>query len=143
MHRCRLVEARPRLVRHARLATGSRFAPRAFPFSTPLRQRELHLHSDAHDWGYITRIQVAVNSGYVFRMDFVCGGYFLTKPGSERGGRAPPARISLSKDYACFFPDDWALSWVQDSDEGRESHAAPLGIPPEELRSLIPRVTSV
>ena len=64
----------------------------------------------------------------------VCGGYFLTKRGSERGGRGPKDRLTVSSDFACFFPDSWALSWVRDSEEGRESHAVALDIPPRRFR---------
>ena len=67
-------------------------------------------------------------------MDFICGGYFLTKPG-------PGSVITLSPEQAHFFPDSWAISWTTHSDATRAENAAALGIPASTLPAVIQQVT--
>jgi hypothetical protein len=79
-------------------------------------------------------------------MEFICGGYFLTKRG-PRGAEAvtrPGKFVTISSRTGFyFFPDSWALSWVNESETTRVAIAAALDIPPSALPSLIPQVTDV
>jgi hypothetical protein len=80
------------------------------------------------------------------RVDFICGGYFLTKRGPHRAyGRATLERpgnfVTLSPERVHFFPDSWAISWVTESEATRAETATALGIPASSLPALISRVT--
>jgi len=73
-------------------------------------------------------------------MEYVCGGYFLTK---RSGCRVPGTNfVTLSPNHTYFFPDSWAISWVGETDIERFHCATALGIPESTLPSLIARVTS-
>ncbi|MBS2022447.1 MAG: hypothetical protein JST92_08560 [Deltaproteobacteria bacterium] len=74
-------------------------------------------------------------------MDFVCAGYFLTKRIGP--GRPGAGYLTLSPDRTPFYPDTWAISWAQVSDEARQSRAAALGLPPGSLQTLVPETTAL
>jgi hypothetical protein len=65
-------------------------------------------------------------------VDFICGGYFLTKSDA----------LTLSPEHATFFPDSWTISWSSDDDETRSRDAPSLGIPSSALPELVPRATA-
>jgi hypothetical protein len=67
-------------------------------------------------------------------VDFICGGYFLTKPG-------PGSAVTLSPEQVHFFPDSWAIAWTRQSDATRAESAAALGIPGSALPAVIQQVT--
>lgn len=79
-------------------------------------------------------------------MEFICGGYFLTKRGPhrtyERANLGQPGNfVTLSPERVYFFPDSWALSWVSESETTRAEVTTALGIPASSLPALIPQVT--
>ena len=79
-------------------------------------------------------------------MEFICGGYFLTKRGPHRAyDRAtlgqPGNFVTLSPERVYFFPDSWALSWVSESETTRAEATTALGILASSLPTLIPQVT--
>ena len=77
-------------------------------------------------------------------MDFVCGGYFLTKRRPrERAFRPQGTFVTISPERVQFFPDTWAISWATESDEDRVERAAALDIPASALPALIPQVTEL
>jgi hypothetical protein len=77
-------------------------------------------------------------------VDFVCGGYFLTKRGPrERAFRPQGSFVTISPEQVQFFPDTWAISWTQDSDEDRVERAAALDVPASALPDLVPAVTDL
>jgi len=79
-------------------------------------------------------------------VEFICGGYFLTKRGPhrtyERANLGQPGNfVTLSPERVYFFPDSWALSWVSESETTRAEVTTALGIPASSLPALIPQVT--
>jgi hypothetical protein len=67
-------------------------------------------------------------------VDYICGGYFLTKSDCPV--------LTLSPEHATFFPDSWAISWCSGDEGARLRSAAVLGIPSSALPRLVPRVTA-
>ena len=70
-------------------------------------------------------------------MEYVCGGYFLTK---RSGCRVPGTNfVTLSPNHTYFFPDSWAISWVGETDIERFHCATALGIPESmDLLAIVP-----
>jgi hypothetical protein len=79
--------------------------------------------------------------------DFIAGGYFITKtipPPVWRTTDAellPASLITLSNCLTGFAPDDWALEWVQYTDENRLEKAAEFGLTAETLPAVTQWVT--
>ena len=77
-------------------------------------------------------------------MEFICGGYYLTKRGPRgRAFRPQGGFVTISPEQVQFFPDTWAISWARVSDEDRAERAAALDIPGSALPALIPQVTEL
>ena len=78
------------------------------------------------------------------RVEFISGGYFLTKRGPYRLASGPAPRgafVTISPQQVHFFPAAWALSWTSGDDEVRLEAAAALDIPASVVPALIEEVT--
>ncbi len=78
-------------------------------------------------------------------MDFICGGYFLTKrgPRGKRNGRNATAEaVTLSPDQTDFFPSTMVLEWAREK-KYQPQWADSLGIPHELLPALIEKGTAM
>ncbi len=78
--------------------------------------------------------------------DYVSGGYYLTRRVSRTEYMSPtliPDKVLSASGCICeFFPDDWAIGWVTQSDEERTKEAAHFGISATDLPGVVEWATT-
>lgn len=71
--------------------------------------------------------------------DYLCGGYFLTRPSKRKDWSAeflPNSILSISRDICDFVPDTWCIEWTRDGESIRLESAQKFGLKPDALKEL-------
>lgn len=71
--------------------------------------------------------------------DYLCGGYFLTRPVKRADCFAsflPESIISLSNDICDFVPDAWTLEWARSNPDSWLEDAAKFALEPKAIEDL-------